>query len=93
MPLPGSEAPSLPSFDEVFGKRARAIPGGPGPGGPGDKKPNFLDDILDKLTGKKKAEEERQDKIDTLTGRKHDREWKEKNTKENEKKNEFRPLF
>jgi hypothetical protein len=92
MPLPGSEAPRLPSFDEVFGDKSKAIPGGPGPGGPNDPKKSFLDDIIDTLTGEKAKEEARKERLDRLTGKAHDKEWKEKEAAK-ENASEFRPMF
>ena len=93
IPLPGSEAPRLPSFDEVFGDKSKAINGGPGPGGPNDNKPkSLLDDIIDTLTGEKAKEQARKERLDRLTGKAHDREWKEKEAAK-ENASEFRPLF
>lgn len=96
IPMPGQEAPRFPSFDEVFGDRARAIPGGPGPGGPNDNRPkSLLDDIIDTLTGKKEEERKRQvkrqERLDKLTGKEYERKWREKEANKNA--SEFRPLF
>ena len=77
IPLPGSEAPRLPSFDEVFGDKSKAINGGPGPGGDGDKPKSLLDDIIDTLTGEKAKEQARKERLDKLTGKEHDRKWKD----------------
>ena len=54
--MPGQEGVKLPTFEDVFGKKSKAIPGGPGPGGPEDDKPSFLDDLIDTITGKKEQE-------------------------------------
>ena len=78
LPLPGQDGPRLPSFDEVFGDKGKAINGGPNPGGPEDDGPkSMLDDIIDTLTGKKEAERKRLERLDKLTGKEHDRKWKE----------------